>query len=540
MASYNPPNPYVPGVFNPTQFITPSANITTQYLSENYLKFPFAQGAENFVSINNLGALSQGGQAVFSSTTTPAIFTEPPTITTPVVYPAATPSAAMATIKYVNDAVGGAGGGNVSTNISNTYDAGTTQTFTNTSLSNPIEILNTAGGFVYLSSGNPGGLNIYSSGTGAGSSSGISITNGLQQQTVIYPTTGGTQLVGALLVGGSITTTTQIKCSTLIGTGSLSSPTYYLKTDTANYGNFTGSNNGITSSVNMYVPTQTYISGTTYGNIASTQSFVQQALSSQGGGDAYLGAVQTFTAANTFTGGCNITNNATCGTSNVNIVSNPYEIVNNTMLIGYAPGLAESNTFTGTNTFSNYNPTITTTELALTNYTTSIPTTKWSQDMTNTYFTTRQSSSPIVTSPNGAGCTIATATGYSFAVAITQIPAYGGGFVGTYASQYFQWLTQSTKFMFNIPSQYSSPTVSWNFSTPWTYIQNDGNYSINNNYASVYNTSNGLILTGNVTLTISYQTISLIYTVNNVFTNFPAGTYVCNTLGASGFFSPIG
>jgi hypothetical protein len=201
--------------------------------------------------------------------------------------------------------------------------------------------------------------------------------------------------------------------------------------------------------------------------------------------------------------------------------------------------LSVSNNFTGANTFSIYNPTITTTELALTNYTTSIPTTKWSQDMTNTYFTTRQSSSPSVSSPNGAGCTIATPTGYNFVVNVIQIPAYGSGFVGTYASQYFQWLTQSDKFMFNIPST-SSPTVSWNFSTPWTYIQNDGNYSITNNYASVYNTSNGLILTGNITLTIQYQTITLIYTVNNVFTNFPAGTYICNTLGASGFFSPIG
>lgn len=101
MASYNPPNPYVPSAFNPTQFITPSDNITTKYLDENYLRFPFAQGVENFVSINNQGSLNQGGLADFSSNTTPAIFNLPPTITNPIANTATTPLNAVATIGYV-------------------------------------------------------------------------------------------------------------------------------------------------------------------------------------------------------------------------------------------------------------------------------------------------------------------------------------------------------------------------------------------------------------------------------------------------------
>jgi len=101
MASYNPPNPYVPGAFNPSQFITPSDNITTKFLDENYLRFPFAQGVENFVSINNQGSLNQGGLADFTSNTTPAVFNLPPTITNPILDSATTPTNAVATIGYV-------------------------------------------------------------------------------------------------------------------------------------------------------------------------------------------------------------------------------------------------------------------------------------------------------------------------------------------------------------------------------------------------------------------------------------------------------
>jgi hypothetical protein len=109
MASYNPPNPYVPGAFNPNQYIAPSANITAQYLSENYLQFPFAQGAENFVSINNQGQLNQGGKAEFSSATIPVNFLITPTITNPFTFPDTTHTSSLATIGYVNNASGGGG-----------------------------------------------------------------------------------------------------------------------------------------------------------------------------------------------------------------------------------------------------------------------------------------------------------------------------------------------------------------------------------------------------------------------------------------------
>ena len=406
MASYDAPNPYVPNTFNSSNFILPGTTITTKYLNENYLQFPFAQGTENFVSINNQGSLTQGGRAEFSSTTNPVIFTEPPTITNPVIYPATIPGDSLATITYVNDAVGGGGGkgGDVYTNLSNIYETGLTQTFqgnstfptiviTNTinnstaSLStttnNSLEITSTQG--VALSNGNGNTVSFAAiDGNIFHFNNPIRIGYYLQTPSIVFLSSGTTYGTLTGNNGGitsdvnftalSITATTTINTDTItanngvytdqvaIGNNGVAGPNLIIngngtqiqmpailtgditaKTLTIESSSGSGilsvNNQGIGSTVDITIPAQTtYDSGTTYGNLASTQQFVQKAIESQGGGgDAYLGNIQTFTAQNTFTGGCNITNNATCGTTTVDIVNNPYGIVNNTMLTNYSP-----------------------------------------------------------------------------------------------------------------------------------------------------------------------------------------------------------
>jgi hypothetical protein len=366
MASYNPPNPYVPGAFNPTQFITPSDNITTKYLDENYLRFPFAQGVENFVSINNQGSLNQGGLADFSSNTTPAIFNLPPTITNPIANTATTPANAVATIGYVlaNEQGGGdllplnnlwTGSNNFNPTPNQTYGATLNQGITITDNQFPPGAQGDNDIISYTPTGSQG-LCLYSSSTN-------SIT-GQFPQIQLYPdgtetklsasATNGTIVLAAQGTGGVI----QLNATTGVKIGTQPILTF------STFGNLTGSATGIKSSVNLTAPSfiisdgvddnyqlysqnnfgfviantsgtglgtltlsngsttlttltattdglssntavilppqTTYTPSTTYGNVASTQQFVQQAIASQGGGDVTTGGTNNFTGRNTF------------------------------------------------------------------------------------------------------------------------------------------------------------------------------------------------------------------------------------------------
>jgi len=376
MASYNPPNPYVPGAFNPSQFITPSDNITTKYLDENYLRFPFAQGTENFVSINNQGALNQGGLAEFSSATIPANFLLPPTITNPVPNTSTTPSNAVATIGYVlaNEQGGGdllplnnlwtgvnnfnptplqtygssmAEGLTITNNQSNSGTGLGTQLISYTptgtigfaiySLASSSNTLSTSyslqlkpdgvssvlqaqgtNGIAELNASGTGGKIILQASTGVklqitptidfnnwgtlsatSSTSGISssvnitspsfiISDGVDDNYQLYSqNTGSYGFVIANTSGG-------------LGTLTLSNGSSTLTT-------LTSTTTGLSINDAVTLPAQTtYNPATTYGNVASTQQFVQLALASQGAGDASLSANQTFTGINTFTQGVNL------------------------------------------------------------------------------------------------------------------------------------------------------------------------------------------------------------------------------------------
>lgn len=256
MASYNPPNPYVPGAFNPTQFITPSDNITTKYLDENYLRFPFAQGVENFVSINNQGSLNQGGLADFSSNTTPAIFNLPPTITNPIANTATTPANAVATIGYVlaNEQGGGdllplnnlwTGVNNFNPNPNQTYGATLNQGITITDNQFPPGAQGDNDIISYTPTGAQG-LCLYSSSTN-------NIT-GQFPQIQLYPdgtetklsasATNGTIVLAAQGTGGVI----QLNANTGVKIGTQPILTF------STFGNLTGSATGIKSSVNLTAP----------------------------------------------------------------------------------------------------------------------------------------------------------------------------------------------------------------------------------------------------------------------------------------------
>jgi hypothetical protein len=413
MASYNPPNPYVPGAFNPSQFITPSDNITTKFLDENYLRFPFAQGVENFVSINNQGSLNQGGLADFTSTTTPAIFNLPPTITNPILDTATTPLNAVATIGYVLANEQGGGDllplNNLWTGVNNfnppvqTYGSTMTQglTLTNNQFNYSGSGLSTqlvsytpasSNGFSIFSisatnttTGNAPQLQVLPDGAltilSAEATNGIirlnaTGNNGLVQinsntginigtSSVYLPkifstianqnmelacsgtnsglvlnTTAGVLLqtnptisfgsYGTLTGGTSgLSTTSDFTAKTItVNDGvdntyqifSQNTPSYgfVIANTTGNLGTLTLSNNsstlstltattnGLSISTSVILPAQTtYTPSTTYGNVGATQQFVQQALASQGGGDASLGGNNDFTGINNFNNNIN-------------------------------------------------------------------------------------------------------------------------------------------------------------------------------------------------------------------------------------------
>lgn len=372
MASYNPPNPYVPGAFNPTQFITPSDNITTKYLDENYLRFPFAQGVENFVSINNQGSLNQGGLADFSSNTTPAIFNLPPTITNPILDTATTPLNAVATIGYVlaNEQGGGdllpldndwtgvnnfnpnqAYGAVMKTGITLT-DNQSTSTATGDSTIVSYTPTSTAGFEIY---------SLANTNSCAGVIPQLQLQPDGAQSKLSAPATNGIAVLAAQGTGGSI----QLNADTGVKLGTQPILTF------STFGNLTGSATGIKSSVNFTASTLT--TGNMYFTFGGVSNSAQLQPTNVGG----LNILATTFNLATPTGGSTTNTILTPQVNNLDI-SNPITLPTQT---AYNSGttylnvastqafvqsaiqsqgsgdvtLAGTNPFTGTNTF-NVNP----------------------------------------------------------------------------------------------------------------------------------------------------------------------------------------
>jgi hypothetical protein len=319
MASYNPPNPYVPGAFNPNQFITPSANITTQYLDENYLRFPFAQGAENFVAINNQGQLNQGGKAEFSSATIPVNFLITPTITTPFTYPDTTHTSSLATIGYVNSA---SGSGSDLLPLDNDWTGINNFNYIPNGLAlNMEEGLTITGGLLNgqqtssIVNYNPTsikGLSLFSLSStnniyNGNSAPGLEIYSDGLAVNINANGSLGTSLGSINLLAAG-----EINMESTLGVNINGSSIIYFSS-----GSIGESSNGEdikitadalpTSEIIMDAPggvilpaQTTYTPSTTYGNVGATQQFVQLALASQGSGDVTLGGTNNFTGTNTF------------------------------------------------------------------------------------------------------------------------------------------------------------------------------------------------------------------------------------------------
>lgn len=174
---------------------------------------------------------------------------------------------------------------------------------------------------------------------------GLTLTSGADT-TILSTQSTGLNISDPILVSGSITLSSGVNTSVLstttnglnvadpiVATGNITAPGFgisdgvnnnYLLYSQNTYGmviaNTSGNNgtltlsngsttlttlssttDGLTINDAIILPSQTaYNPSTTYTNIASTQAFVQSAITQQGGGDASLSANQTFTGINTF------------------------------------------------------------------------------------------------------------------------------------------------------------------------------------------------------------------------------------------------
>jgi len=308
MASYPPPNPYTPNTFNPLYFnVGANQVINEAYLKANYLQYPYAQGVENFIEINNVGQLNQGGRAEFSSATIPVNFLLSPSITDPVVYPATTPATAVATIGYVNDAVGGGGGGGASLTANQTFTG--INTFSATPIFNAgitmTDAINIFGGtYGNTITANSSGVLSITNNTPASTTSlstnGLNITNSTNSTSITLNSNNSLNLFtnssqGSLAVSNLLNNFTMVPVDT--------NTCLFLNPVSINSGDFNVLDGNISANSGSLTTQQTYGTGvpTTTTTIA-TQGFVQQAINAGGGGGGNVstGTNNAFTAENSF------------------------------------------------------------------------------------------------------------------------------------------------------------------------------------------------------------------------------------------------
>lgn len=155
-----------------------------------------------------------------------------------------------------------------------------------------IKIGGTSGASTLTNTNDGTGLNI----GGALSSGNIYFTvAGVVYGASITPTSGGDLTIKTTALNSNIT------LDSTAGVILTTNPTISF----SSYGTIStnSTNTALQSSADFQVKTQTaYISSTPYGDLASTQAFVQSALQSQGGGDALLAGTNPFTGINTFNG----------------------------------------------------------------------------------------------------------------------------------------------------------------------------------------------------------------------------------------------
>jgi len=351
MASYPPPNPQQGAIFNPIDWIEPNAgSIDTAYLNEHYCQFPVAQGSMSFAGINNTGTTTikqnlvmtgtpninyvefpdgtkqytavAGGDILNDANTWSGVNTFYPNP----LHPYGEIMTEGITITNNQSSSTNAGGTDIvsytpSTTIGfNIYSLSSTnncdgvipqlqlrpdgtETILSSSAINGITVINSvgAGGTIQLNAptitlGNSSpNISFNTYGTLTGSGTGIKSSVNLTSPSFIISdgVDDNYQLYSQNTYGMVIANT-----SGGLGTLTLSNGSTTLTT-------LTSTTTGLSVNDSITVPTQTaYSSSTIYGDIASTQAFVQSAIQSQGSGDVSLAGTNPFTGTNTFSGFC--------------------------------------------------------------------------------------------------------------------------------------------------------------------------------------------------------------------------------------------
>jgi hypothetical protein len=309
MATYPPPNQQQGSIFNPSDWIEGNnSNLDIQYLNEHYCKFPVAQGNMSFAGISNTGTTTIGQNLVMTGTPnvnylefadgtkqytavagddildTANVFTKNNTF----------PSISFNTGTGAN--LTSSNGGLVSDSNINTPSL-----FIDDGNNDSYSVRSENGfGFILANIDGDGSLTISNNATTFStlsvSTTGMSCSTDFSAPSISCSSINETSDNTDITITGSGVNSGIVLDSTagvsIEGNQVLSFPSN---------GQISADANGLTSTVDLYVKTQpVYSSSTVYGDKASTQAFVQSAISGQGSGDASLSANQTFTGINTF------------------------------------------------------------------------------------------------------------------------------------------------------------------------------------------------------------------------------------------------
>jgi len=349
MASYPPPNSQNGSIFNPSDWIAGNAGgIDTAYLNQHYCQFPVAQGNMSFAGISNTGTTTIGQNLVMQGIYN-TNYLEFPDGTKQYTAVAGSdilntnntfygvnnffpPTQAFGStlnegLTFTNNQyINGSGDTDIIAYIPNTTTGLCIFALTTNSASfatPQIQLLPDGTASNFQASAVNGIVSIISNNTGGTiqlkSDAGVQLVHNASLKFSTYGnlTGGSTGLSSSVnftspsITTPSITQTTDdtditITCSGLNSNVIINSTAgLLLKSNPVilfgGYGTLTGSPTGLTSSVSLFVPTQTaYNSGTPYGDSTATQAFVQSAINSGGSGDVSLAGNNLFTGFNNF------------------------------------------------------------------------------------------------------------------------------------------------------------------------------------------------------------------------------------------------
>ena len=403
MASYPPPNPQQGTIFNTIDWIEPNAgSIDTAYLNEHYCQFPVAQGSMSFAGINNTGSTTIKQNLVMTGT--PNVnYIEFPNGTKQY-----TASSGADILDTDNTFIGvntfsplplqpyGSIMNEGLTITNNQSNAGTglgTQLIsytptgtigfsifslasTNTTTGAPpsLKLLPNGVSSVLQAQGTNGIAELNASGTGGSiilqSSTGVK----LQISPLINFNNWGTLSATS---NDGIKSNVNLTSTSFIINDTVNDVYQFYSQNSPNYGmviantsgglgtltlsngsttltTLTSTTTGLSVNDSIIVPSQTY--PLTSSNQVATISYVNSAITSQGGGDASLSATQTFTGINTFSQGVNLPAQNYNPSFTYGNVASTQEFVQEAILDGTFTGLISVNVSNAVGFESGYAP----------------------------------------------------------------------------------------------------------------------------------------------------------------------------------------